>query len=171
MIKISFLQLLQRSLEKCQYRWKNLQCKQYKQRMRSNQKKYYMNGWNNTSKSTTDLEVFFCPFLSGSNFLNKQSMVQYLRTYHQGMSSEPQRKSRVNRKLVWLTSKIQCNLLLCRGIRESIMSIFCSLVTEDCNIFRSQSKVKTLESASQLPYRHMWRRFVFCPNSTKRSIM
>ena len=37
------------------------------------------------------------------------------------------------------------------------MSIFCSLVTEDCNIFRSQSKVKTLESASQLPYRHMWR--------------
>ena len=35
------------------------------------------------------------------------------------------------------------------------MSIFCSLVTEDCNIFRSQSKVKTLESASQLPYRHM----------------
>ena len=37
------------------------------------------------------------------------------------------------------------------------MSIFCSLVTEDCNIFRSQSKVKTLESASQLPYRHMMR--------------
>ena len=37
------------------------------------------------------------------------------------------------------------------------MSIFCSLVTEDCNIFHSQSTVKTLESASQLPYRHMWR--------------
>lgn len=35
------------------------------------------------------------------------------------------------------------------------MSIFCSLVTEDCNIFHSQSTVKTLESASQLPYRHM----------------
>jgi len=35
------------------------------------------------------LEVFFCPFLSGSNFPNKQSMVQYLRTYHQGMSSGP----------------------------------------------------------------------------------
>ena len=157
MIKISFLQLLQRSLEKCQYRWKNLQCKQYKQRMRSNQKKYYMNGWNNTSKSTTDLEVFFCPFLSGSNFPNKQSMVQYLRNYHQGMSSGPQRKSRVNRKLVWLTSKIQCNLFLCRNIRECIMSIFCSLVTEDCNIFHSQSTVKTLESASQLPYRHIQR--------------
>ena len=43
------------------------------------------------------------------------------------------------------------------------MSIFCSLVTEDCNIFRSQSKVKTLESASQLPYRHMWRLLFFCP--------
>ena len=36
------------------------------------------------------------------------------------------------------------------------MSIFCSLIRE-CNIFRSQSTVKTLESASQLPYRHMWR--------------
>ena len=34
------------------------------------------------------------------------------------------------------------------------MSIFCSLVTEDCNIFYSQSTVKTLESASQLPYRY-----------------
>lgn len=33
------------------------------------------------------------------------------------------------------------------------MSIFCSLIRE-CNIFRSQSTVKTLESASQLPYRH-----------------
>ena len=29
----------------------------------------------------------FCPFLSGGNFQNKQSMVQYLRSYHQGMSS------------------------------------------------------------------------------------
>ena len=29
----------------------------------------------------------FCPFLSGSNFQNKQSMVQDLRSYHQGMSS------------------------------------------------------------------------------------
>ena len=26
---------------------------------------------------------------------------------------------------------------------------------EDCNIFHSQSTVKTLESASQLPYRHI----------------
>ena len=50
-------------------------------------------------------------------------MVQYLRSYHQGIS-EPQRKSRVNRKLIWLTSKIQCNLFLCRGRRECIMSIF-----------------------------------------------
>ena len=170
MIKISFLQLLQRSLEKCQYRWKNLQCKQYKQRMRSNQKKYYMNGWNNISKSTTDLEVFFCPFLSGSNFPNKQSMVQYPRSYHHGISG-PQRKSRVNRKLIWFTSKIQCNLFLCRDIRECIMSIFCSLIREDGSIFHFQSTVKILESASQLPYRHMWRQYVYCPNSTKRSIM
>ena len=108
-----------------------------------------------------DLEVFFCPFLSGSNFPNKQSMVQYLRSYHQGMSSGPQRKSRVNRKLIWLTSKIQCNLFLCRDIRECIMSIFCSLIRE-CNIFRSQSTVKTLESASQLPYRHMWKQQFCC---------
>ena len=35
------------------------------------------------------------------------------------------------------------------------VNFFCSLVTEDCNIFHSQSTVKTLESASQLPYRHM----------------
>ena len=35
------------------------------------------------------------------------------------------------------------------------MSIFCSLIREECNIFHSQSTVKTLESASQLPYRHM----------------
>ena len=81
------------------------------------------NGQNQAYKSPTDLEVFFCPFLSGSNFPNKQSMVQYLRSYHQGIS-EPQRKSRVNRKLIWLTSKIQCNLFLCRGRRECIMSIF-----------------------------------------------
>ncbi len=40
-------------------------------------------------KFADDLEVFFCPFLSGSNFPNKQSMVQYLRNYHQGMSSGP----------------------------------------------------------------------------------
>ena len=37
------------------------------------------------------------------------------------------------------------------------MSIFCSLIREECNTFHSQSTVKTLESASQLPYRHMWR--------------
>lgn len=35
---------------------------------------------------------------------------------------------------------------------------FCSLIREERNIFHSQSTVKTLESASQLPYRHMWRR-------------
>ena len=34
------------------------------------------------------------------------------------------------------------------------MSIFCSLIREECNTFHSQSTVKTLESASQLPYRH-----------------
>ena len=89
-------------------------------------------------------------------------MVQYLRNYHQGMSSGPQRKSRVNRKLIWLTSKIQCNLFLCRDIRECIMSIFCSLIREDGNIFHFQSTVKILESASQLPYRHMWRRQFCC---------
>ena len=48
-----------------------------------------VSGRNQASKSPTDLEVFFCPFLSGSNFPNKQSMVQYLRSYHQGMSSGP----------------------------------------------------------------------------------
>ena len=45
------------------------------------------------------------------------------------------------------------------------MSIFCSLVTEDCNIFHSQSTVKTLESASQLPYRHMWRQLSYFPRA------
>jgi len=35
------------------------------------------------------------------------------------------------------------------------MSIFCSLIREDENIFHSQSTVNTLESASQLPYRHI----------------
>ena len=40
------------------------------------------------------------------------------------------------------------------------MSIFCSLIRVDGNIFHSQSTVKTLESASQLPYRYMWRRYV-----------
>ena len=44
------------------------------------------------------------------------------------------------------------------------MSIFCSLVTEDCNIFHSQSTVKTLESASQLPYRHMLRQLSCFPS-------
>ena len=58
------------------------------------QKNYYIEyldncGQNKISKSAKDLEVFFCPFLSGSNFPNKQSMVQYLRSYHQGMSSGP----------------------------------------------------------------------------------
>jgi hypothetical protein len=52
------------------------------------------------------------------------------------------------------------------------MSIFCGLIREECNIFHSQSTVKTLESASQLPYRHMWRQFAFCqekPNKSKVS--
>ena len=40
------------------------------------------------------------------------------------------------------------------------MSIFCSLIREECNTFHSQSTVKTLESASQLPYRHMLKPFV-----------
>lgn len=48
------------------------------------------------------------------------------------------------------------------------MSIFCSLVTEDCNIFHSQSTVKTLESASQLPYRHMWRQLSYFPRALSK---
>ena len=44
------------------------------------------------------------------------------------------------------------------------MSIFCSLIREECNTFHFQSTVKTLESASQLPYRHMQRRAYYCPN-------
>ena len=47
------------------------------------------------------------------------------------------------------------------------MSIFCSLIRE-CNIFRSQSTVKTLESASQLPYRHMWRRLSYFPRALSK---
>ena len=50
------------------------------------------------------------------------------------------------------------------------MSIFCGLIREECNIFHSQSTVKTLESASQLPYRHMLKQSVFCrkkPNKSK----
>ena len=39
------------------------------------------NGQNQASKSLKDLEVFFCPFLEESNFRNKQSMVQYPRSY------------------------------------------------------------------------------------------
>lgn len=41
------------------------------------------------------------------------------------------------------------------------MSIFCGLIREECNIFYSQSTMKTLESASQLPYRHMWSAYVY----------
>ena len=47
------------------------------------------------------------------------------------------------------------------------MSIFCGLIREECNIFHSQSTVKTLESASQLPYRHMWRRLSYFPRALK----
>ena len=50
------------------------------------------------------------------------------------------------------------------------MSIFCGLIREECNIFHSQSTVKTLESASQLPYRHMLKQSAFCrkkPNKSK----
>ena len=39
------------------------------------------NGQNQASKSSKDLEVFFCLFLEESNFRNKQSMVQYPRSY------------------------------------------------------------------------------------------
>ena len=38
-------------------------------------------GQNKISKSAKDLEVFFCPFLEVNNFRNKQSMVQYPRSY------------------------------------------------------------------------------------------
>ena len=40
------------------------------------------------------------------------------------------------------------------------MSIFCSLIREDGSIFHFQSTVKILESASQLPYRHIARQCV-----------
>ena len=39
------------------------------------------NGRNQASKFQENLEVFFCPFLEESNFRNKQSMVQYPRSY------------------------------------------------------------------------------------------
>ena len=45
---------------------------------------------------------------------------------------------------------------------------FCSLVREDGNIFHSQSTVKTLESASQLPYRHMWRQLPYFPRALSK---
>ena len=48
------------------------------------------------------------------------------------------------------------------------MSIFCGLIREECNIFHSQSTVKTLESASQLPYRHMWRRLSYFPRALSK---
>ena len=41
------------------------------------------NGQNQASKSSKDLEVFFCLFLEESNFRNKQSMVQYPISYRQ----------------------------------------------------------------------------------------
>lgn len=40
-----------------------------------------VSGRNQASKSSKDLEVFFCPFLEESNFRNKESMVQYPRSY------------------------------------------------------------------------------------------
>ena len=49
------------------------------------------------------------------------------------------------------------------------MSIFCSLIREECNTFHSQSTVKTLESASQLPYRHMLKLFAFCHENRSKS--
>ena len=39
------------------------------------------NGRNQASKSPKYLGAFFCPFLEESNFRNKQSMVQYPRSY------------------------------------------------------------------------------------------
>ena len=48
------------------------------------------------------------------------------------------------------------------------MSIFCSLIREECNTFHSQSTVKTLESASQLPYRHMSRRLSYFPRALSK---
>ncbi len=44
------------------------------------------------------------------------------------------------------------------------MSIFCSLIREECNTFHSQSTVKTLESASKIPYRHMLRQLSCFPS-------
>lgn len=43
--------------------------------------KLYKNGRNQASKFPKDLEVLFFPFLEESNFRNKQSMVQYPRSY------------------------------------------------------------------------------------------
>lgn len=47
------------------------------------------------------------------------------------------------------------------------MSIFCGLIREECNIFYSQSTMKTLESASQLPYRHTLRQLSYFPRALK----
>ena len=53
-----------------------------------------------------------------------------------------------------ITSIVAVSYTHLGGRRECIMSIFCSLIREECNTFHSQGTVKTLESASQLPYRH-----------------
>ena len=70
------------------------------------------NGRNQASKFQENLEVFLCPFLEESNFRNKQSMVQYPRSYPR--ISEPQRKSRtqITRRSVRPVSQNKSNLFL-----------------------------------------------------------
>ncbi len=64
-------------------------------------------GWNQASKSSKDLEVFFCPFLVESNFRNKQSMVQYPRSYERDKWTieKEQNESRTGQSDLYLKNK------------------------------------------------------------------
>ena len=57
------------------------------------------NGRNQASKFQENLEVFFCPFLEESNFRNKQSMVQYPRSYQRDKRII-EKEQNINRKYV-----------------------------------------------------------------------
>lgn len=73
------------------------------------------NGRNQASKFQENLEVFFCPFLEESNFRNKQSMVQYPRSYQRDkwIIEKEQNKSYAGQLDLYLKNK--SNLFLWQG--------------------------------------------------------
>ena len=84
------------------------------------------NGRNQASKFQENLEVFFCPFLEESNFRNKQSMVQYPRSYQRDkwIIEKEQNKSYAGQLDLYLKNKSSLFYGRCKVVHHALFCRF-----------------------------------------------